>query len=59
MFGDAAHAMMPDLGQGAGQAIEDAVTLAAAVSSHQVVSTALSIYNRGVPLTPVGFRGTR
>jgi len=51
--------MTPDLGQGAGQAIEDAVTLAAAVSSHQVVSTALSIYNRGVPLTPVGFRGTR
>ncbi|WP_235912312.1 FAD-dependent monooxygenase [Ruania zhangjianzhongii] len=27
LLGDAAHAMTPDLGQGAGQAIEDAVTL--------------------------------
>ncbi|GLZ80615.1 monooxygenase [Actinorhabdospora filicis] len=29
LLGDAAHAMTPDLGQGAGQAMEDAVTLAA------------------------------
>ena len=28
LLGDAAHAMTPDLGQGAGQAIEDAATLA-------------------------------
>ncbi|WP_332839804.1 FAD-dependent monooxygenase [Brevibacterium yomogidense] len=27
LLGDAAHAMTPDLGQGAGQAIEDAATL--------------------------------
>lgn len=31
LLGDAAHAMTPDLGQGAGQAIEDAVVLAEAV----------------------------
>jgi len=32
LVGDAAHAMTPDLGQGAGQAIEDAVVLAAALA---------------------------
>ena len=32
LLGDAAHAMTPDLGQGACQAIEDAVVLAAAVA---------------------------
>ncbi len=32
LLGDAAHAMTPNLGQGASQAIEDAVVLAGAVS---------------------------
>ena len=32
LLGDAAHAMTPDIGQGAGQAIEDAVVLAAALA---------------------------
>jgi 2-polyprenyl-6-methoxyphenol hydroxylase-like FAD-dependent oxidoreductase len=32
LLGDAAHAMTPDVGQGAGQAIEDAVVLAAALT---------------------------
>jgi len=32
LLGDAAHAMAPDLGQGACQAIEDAVVLAAALA---------------------------
>ena len=34
LLGDAAHAMTPNLGQGAGQAIEDALVLAAAVAQH-------------------------
>jgi 2-polyprenyl-6-methoxyphenol hydroxylase-like FAD-dependent oxidoreductase len=34
LLGDAAHAMTPDLGQGACQAIEDAVVLAASVDPH-------------------------
>ncbi|WP_324197764.1 FAD-dependent monooxygenase [Nocardia abscessus] len=33
ILGDAAHAMAPNLGQGACQALEDAVTLAAAVDT--------------------------
>ncbi|WP_405089172.1 FAD-dependent monooxygenase [Microbispora sp. NBC_01389] len=32
LLGDAAHAMSPDRGQGAGQSIEDAVVLAAGTS---------------------------
>ncbi|MET1003946.1 MAG: FAD-dependent monooxygenase [Propionibacteriaceae bacterium] len=32
LLGDAAHGMTPDIGQGAGQAIEDAVVLAAALA---------------------------
>ena len=32
LLGDAAHAMTPNLGQGGGQALEDAIVLAAAVS---------------------------
>jgi 2-polyprenyl-6-methoxyphenol hydroxylase-like FAD-dependent oxidoreductase len=36
LLGDAAHAMTPNLGQGAGQALEDAVTLAALVRSGDV-----------------------
>ncbi|MEN0061123.1 MAG: FAD-dependent monooxygenase [Myxococcota bacterium] len=34
LLGDAAHAMTPNLGQGAGQAIEDGVVLAHALATH-------------------------
>lgn len=46
LLGDAAHAMLPHLGQGANQSIEDAVGLAAilAASRRVEVSTALAAY---------------
>lgn len=46
LVGDAAHAMTPHLGQGASQAIEDAVCLAAYLSTDTSVDTALSHYDR-------------
>ena len=46
LLGDAAHAMTPNLGQGGGQALEDAIVLAAAVSRAGDVATALSRYDR-------------
>ncbi|WP_063061456.1 FAD-dependent monooxygenase [Nocardia sienata] len=45
ILGDAAHAMAPNLGQGACQALEDAVTLAAAVDTHGV-DKGLAEYDR-------------
>lgn len=46
MIGDAAHPMLPNLGQGAGQAIEDAVELAAAVATDPAdLSGCLDHYN--------------
>ncbi|MGW5018994.1 MULTISPECIES: FAD-dependent monooxygenase [Streptomyces] len=45
VIGDAAHAMAPNLGQGACQALEDAVTLAAAVDTLDV-SAGLEEYDR-------------
>jgi 2-polyprenyl-6-methoxyphenol hydroxylase-like FAD-dependent oxidoreductase len=45
LLGDAAHAMTPNLGQGGGQALEDAIVLAAAVSRASNVATALSQYD--------------
>jgi 2-polyprenyl-6-methoxyphenol hydroxylase-like FAD-dependent oxidoreductase len=47
LLGDAAHAMTPDLGQGAGQAFEDAATLAALFDglSPSAVPTALARYD--------------
>jgi 2-polyprenyl-6-methoxyphenol hydroxylase-like FAD-dependent oxidoreductase len=42
----AAHAMTPDLGQGAGQAIEDAVVPAAALSSGRVDSGVSTVRRR-------------
>jgi 2-polyprenyl-6-methoxyphenol hydroxylase-like FAD-dependent oxidoreductase len=46
LLGDAAHAMTPNLGQGGGQALEDAIVLAAAVSQTRDVATALAHYDR-------------
>ncbi len=44
LVGDAAHAMTPDLGQGANQALEDAVTLAAVLDAHPTVAAGLAAY---------------
>ncbi|MEV4358058.1 FAD-dependent monooxygenase [Nonomuraea sp. NPDC049625] len=46
LLGDAAHAMDPALGQGAGTALEDAVTLAAGLRSDRGVDVALARYDR-------------
>ncbi|MFI5924599.1 FAD-dependent oxidoreductase [Micromonospora sp. NPDC051543] len=46
LLGDAAHAMTPNLGQGAGQAIEDAVVLGAACAGGaQGLTAALATYD--------------
>ncbi|WP_245564153.1 FAD-dependent monooxygenase [Nocardia testacea] len=45
ILGDAAHAMAPNLGQGACQALEDAVTLATAVDTHGIAA-GLAEYDR-------------
>jgi 2-polyprenyl-6-methoxyphenol hydroxylase-like FAD-dependent oxidoreductase len=45
LLGDAAHAMTPNLGQGGGQALEDAIVLAAAVRRTPDVATALARYD--------------
>jgi len=46
LLGDAAHAMTPNLGQGGGQAIEDAVTLATWLESAENVDHWLRSYER-------------
>jgi len=46
LLGDAAHAMTPHLGQGANQAIEDAVVLAAVCDPDGDVVAALAEYDR-------------
>ena len=44
LLGDAAHAMTPNMGQGAGQSIEDAVILAGHLKQHPVMTEALERY---------------
>ena len=44
LLGDAAHAMTPDMGQGAGQALEDAVVLAASLRAAADVEPGLRAY---------------
>lgn len=45
LLGDAAHAMTPNLGQGAGQAVEDAVILAGLLKRHSLAD-ALETYEK-------------
>ncbi|OAB40924.1 FAD-dependent monooxygenase [Paenibacillus antarcticus] len=46
LLGDAAHATTPNMGQGAGQAIEDSIILAGHIKRSTNVSEALEHYNR-------------
>ena len=62
LLGDAAHAMTPDLGQGAGQAFEDAVVLGAALTGTgpEAVPAALRGYDaRRSPRTAALLRQSR
>ncbi|RNB80053.1 FAD-dependent monooxygenase [Brevibacillus panacihumi] len=46
LLGDAAHAMTPNMGQGAGQSVEDAVILASHLKQSPVIEEALVRYER-------------
>jgi 2-polyprenyl-6-methoxyphenol hydroxylase-like FAD-dependent oxidoreductase len=60
LLGDAAHAMTPDLGQGGGMAIEDAITLAEVLGEDRPVVPALEEYTaRRLPRTTAVARRSR
>ncbi|MEV4566144.1 FAD-dependent monooxygenase [Nonomuraea sp. NPDC049419] len=60
LLGDAAHAMSPDRGQGAGQSLEDAVVLAAALAGEPAIEAALRRYDaERRPRTQATARGAR
>jgi 2-polyprenyl-6-methoxyphenol hydroxylase-like FAD-dependent oxidoreductase len=60
LLGDAAHAMTPDLGQGGGMAIEDAVVLAQLLGEDRPVVPALNEYTRQrLPRTTMVARRSR
>lgn len=60
LVGDAAHAMTPDLGQGGGMAIEDAVVLAQLLGEDQPVVPTLHEYTRQrLPRTTMVARRSR
>ncbi|MGW4958261.1 FAD-dependent monooxygenase [Nonomuraea sp. NPDC004186] len=60
LLGDAAHAMSPDRGQGAGQSLEDAVVLAAALAGEPAIEAALHRYDaEHRPRTQATARGAR
>lgn len=46
LLGDAAHAITPDLGQGAAQALEDAATLNALATTESTVESLIADYDR-------------
>ncbi|MCS4486040.1 FAD-dependent monooxygenase [Staphylococcus americanisciuri] len=46
LLGDAAHATTPNMGQGAGQAMEDAIVLANTLDKYDTLVTALKRYDR-------------
>jgi 2-polyprenyl-6-methoxyphenol hydroxylase-like FAD-dependent oxidoreductase len=60
LVGDAAHPMLPFLGQGAGQALEDAVALADALAADWDITTALRSYEaERAPHTAKVVKGSR
>jgi 2-polyprenyl-6-methoxyphenol hydroxylase-like FAD-dependent oxidoreductase len=60
LVGDAAHPMLPFLGQGVGQALEDAVALADALAADWNITTALRSYEQArAPHTAKVVKGSR